>query len=164
MKPTSTTTYLTRQQVCSRWGISRSTSYRYEAEGRLPHPRHFGPRAARWVLSELEALEGAHPNAKSTETPGVDGNGAGPTIEADAGTVDARSFPGASLGRNGAPAMEPKVNLGDKVRDPVTGFEGVVTTRCEYLHGVPRVLVEAKVHDGKLNSEWFEESRVTVIA
>ena len=59
--------------------------------------------------------------------------------------------------------MEPKTKLGGKVKDPITGFEGIVTTRCEYLHGPPRVLVEAKVHDGKLNSEWFDESRLTVI-
>ena len=61
--------------------------------------------------------------------------------------------------------MGPRVNLGDKVRDPVTGFEGVVTTRCEYLHGPPRVLVESKVgNDGKLNSEWFDETRVEPVA
>lgn len=56
------------------------------------------------------------------------------------------------------------MNLGDKVKDAITGFEGIVTTRCEYLHGSPRVLVEAKVSaEGKLNSEWFDESRVTLI-
>lgn len=49
--------YLSRDGLCRRWGISRATSYRYEAEGFLPKPVKLGPGAARWPLAEIEALE-----------------------------------------------------------------------------------------------------------
>lgn len=49
--------YLTRDELCRRWGISRATSYRYEREGFLPKPVKLGPGAARWPLAEIEALE-----------------------------------------------------------------------------------------------------------
>lgn len=49
--------YLTREKLCRRWGISRSTSYRYEREGHLPQPVKLGPGAPRWPLAEIEALE-----------------------------------------------------------------------------------------------------------
>jgi hypothetical protein len=59
--------------------------------------------------------------------------------------------------------MGNKVNLGDKVRDTVTGFAGVATSRTEYLTGGPRIQVEAMV-DNKPTSEWFDEARLTVEA
>jgi hypothetical protein len=49
------------------------------------------------------------------------------------------------------------------VRDTVTGFAGVATSRTEYLTGGPRIQVEAMV-DNKPTSEWFDESRLTVEA
>jgi predicted DNA-binding transcriptional regulator AlpA len=49
--------YLTRDQLCQRWDISRATSYRYEQLGYLPKPVRLGPGAARWPLSEVEAIE-----------------------------------------------------------------------------------------------------------
>lgn len=49
--------YLTREALCRRWGISRSTSYRYEREGYLPAPVKLGPGAPRWPLAEIETLE-----------------------------------------------------------------------------------------------------------
>lgn len=49
--------YLTRAALCRRWGISRSASYRYEADGYLPKPVKLGPGAARWPLAEIEAVE-----------------------------------------------------------------------------------------------------------
>ena len=57
--------------------------------------------------------------------------------------------------------MDEKIKLGSKVRDTITGFSGVATARSGYLHGSPRVLVEGRVTaEGRLNSDWFEESRL----
>lgn len=50
--------------------------------------------------------------------------------------------------------------LGTKVRDKVSGYEGIVTARVEYLHGEARVEVERVRSDLGLSKEWFEESRV----
>jgi predicted DNA-binding transcriptional regulator AlpA len=49
--------FLSRDEICRRWGISRATSYRYSREGFLPKPVRLGPGAARWPLAEIEALE-----------------------------------------------------------------------------------------------------------
>lgn len=61
---------------------------------------------------------------------------------------------------------EPKVSLGDRVRDTVNGFVGIVTGRAEYLYGCVQVLVSPTVldKDGKqLDSAWIDEGRVDVI-
>jgi len=42
--------YLTRDELCRRWGISRATSYRYESDGYLPRPVRLGPGASRWPI------------------------------------------------------------------------------------------------------------------
>lgn len=53
------------------------------------------------------------------------------------------------------------INLGDTVKDTVTGFSGIVTSRCEYTTGVPRCLVEAtELSDGKPVERWFDEPRL----
>jgi predicted DNA-binding transcriptional regulator AlpA len=49
--------YLTRDELCRRWGISRATSYRYESDGYLPRPVRLGPGASRWLRAEIEAVE-----------------------------------------------------------------------------------------------------------
>jgi predicted DNA-binding transcriptional regulator AlpA len=49
--------YLTRDGLCERWGISRATSYRLEADGYLARPVRFGRGIARWALVEIEAIE-----------------------------------------------------------------------------------------------------------
>jgi predicted DNA-binding transcriptional regulator AlpA len=51
------TRYLTRDEVCRRWGIARATSYRYERSGYLTPPVQLGPGAARWPLAEIEGVE-----------------------------------------------------------------------------------------------------------
>jgi hypothetical protein len=37
------------------------------------------------------------------------------------------------------------IKLGTKVRDSITNFTGIATERIEYLHGSPRVMVEAQL-------------------
>jgi hypothetical protein len=49
--------------------------------------------------------------------------------------------------------------LGLRVRDRLTGFEGVAVARTEHLHGAPEIRVETLL-DGKLHSEWFAEERL----
>jgi len=42
------------------------------------------------------------------------------------------------------------VKLGEKVRDKITGLEGIATSRCEFLHGCVRIGVQPQeVKDGK---------------
>lgn len=52
------------------------------------------------------------------------------------------------------------INLGDKVRDKVTGYEGTLTARCEYLTGVPRFEVSCLDKDGKVVGSWFDGDRL----
>jgi len=49
--------YITRLQLCRRWGISRGTSYRFEREGHLPPAVRLGPGTWRWPLAEIEKVE-----------------------------------------------------------------------------------------------------------
>ncbi len=51
---------------------------------------------------------------------------------------------------------------GKKVKDKVTGFEGVVTAFCEYLDNSDSVRVEALIN-GEPKDEWFPSTRLEVI-
>ncbi len=51
------------------------------------------------------------------------------------------------------------VKLGDKVKDSITGFEGVAVSRTEYLYGCVRVGVEGSTKPGE--SFWFDEQRLS---
>lgn len=55
-------------------------------------------------------------------------------------------------------------NLGDKARDVITGFGGIVTGRCEYLTGCVQLLLSPTVDkDGKRQEgEWFDIDRIEV--
>ena len=54
------------------------------------------------------------------------------------------------------------IKLGQKVRDRITGFEGVATSRTEYLYGCVRIYVEpGGLHDGKpIEPQVFDEQRL----
>lgn len=56
--------------------------------------------------------------------------------------------------------------LGDKVRDRINGFTGIVTGRFEYLNGCVRLAVDAiELKDGRpIDSVFIDESQVEVIA
>lgn len=49
--------YLTVGELCARWDCSRATLYRWIRGGYMPRPVRFGPRAVRWAVDEIEALE-----------------------------------------------------------------------------------------------------------
>jgi hypothetical protein len=57
------------------------------------------------------------------------------------------------------------VNLGDEVKDTVSGFKGIVIGKTEFLNGCSRVGIQPKVgKDGKLpENHWFDEPQIEVI-
>ena len=54
---------LTRTEVQSRVGLSRSAIYRLMRCGQFPAPLQIGPRAVRWPLSEIESWLSERPRA-----------------------------------------------------------------------------------------------------
>lgn len=57
------------------------------------------------------------------------------------------------------------INLGAKVKDRVTGFDGIVTARCEHLDGTVQFMVEPKwQHDAMpIDGRWFDQARLDSI-
>ncbi len=59
------------------------------------------------------------------------------------------------------------VNLGDKVKDRINGFEGIVTGLAYYLYGCRQVYVAptSLAEHGKWpDGQWIDEDRVAVVA
>lgn len=48
--------------------------------------------------------------------------------------------------------------FGDKVRDPLTGYQGVVTVRAEYISGSTMIAVE-----NEAGERWFYDSRLEIV-
>lgn len=56
------------------------------------------------------------------------------------------------------------IELGRKARDKITGFEGVITGRAQYLTGCDQYVLVPGIKDGQLQkSEWFDEGRLVVL-
>jgi len=56
------------------------------------------------------------------------------------------------------------VRLGVKAKDLVTGFEGIVTAKVEYLTGCTQYGLTPPVKDGKVQSnEYFDEKRLQYV-
>lgn len=56
------------------------------------------------------------------------------------------------------------IELGLKAKDKITGFEGVITGRAQYLTGCDQYVLVPGIKDGQLQkSEWFDEGRLEVI-
>jgi hypothetical protein len=56
-----------------------------------------------------------------------------------------------------------KTKLGHKATDIITGFEGVITGRCEYLTGCTQLLLAAPAKDGAAGvGAWFDEQRCRI--
>ena len=55
------------------------------------------------------------------------------------------------------------IKLGQKVKDSITGFEGIVVAKAEYLDGCIRYQVQPQqLPDGKsIDTEWIDEQRLT---
>ncbi len=59
-----------------------------------------------------------------------------------------------------------KVENGKTVRDKISGYEGVVIARTDWLTGCVRFGVQArklKEDGGVLDAQWFDESQLEVI-
>lgn len=58
-----------------------------------------------------------------------------------------------------------EVKLGDLVKDTVTGYEGIVTSRTEFLNKCVRIGVQAqKLHEGRpVESQMFDIEQVELV-
>ena len=55
------------------------------------------------------------------------------------------------------------VELGDRVKDGVTGFEGIATAATTFLNGCRRIMIQAPAYDGKWQDErWVDEPQLSV--
>ncbi|HUX00597.1 MAG TPA: hypothetical protein VMY35_06400 [Phycisphaerae bacterium] len=61
--------------------------------------------------------------------------------------------------------MSFQMQLGDHVRDIISGFQGIATARSEFLWGCTRVMVQPReTKDGQpIESHWFDEPQLQVI-
>lgn len=56
------------------------------------------------------------------------------------------------------------INLGQKAKDKITGFEGILIARATYLTGCDQYGITPKAVDGKINeTQWFDEGRIQVV-
>ena len=54
--------------------------------------------------------------------------------------------------------------LGKEARDKVTGFEGIIIGKINYLFGCAQYGISPKAKDGKVNeTNWFDEGRIEII-
>lgn len=60
--------------------------------------------------------------------------------------------------------MDQDIALGSKARDIVSGWEGIVTARYEYLNGCVRYEIGGKDKDGKPDQYVFDAQQIRVIA
>jgi len=58
-----------------------------------------------------------------------------------------------------------RIQLGDQVKDTVTGFKGVAVSKTEFLHGCYRIGVQPKMmKDGKLEeAKVFDEPQLELV-
>lgn len=58
-----------------------------------------------------------------------------------------------------------EICIGVKVRDRITGFEGIVTGHVRYLTGCDQFLVQPPVKEGNdfVEARWFDVNRLDVI-
>lgn len=55
--------------------------------------------------------------------------------------------------------------LGQKARDKITGFAGIITGRAQYLYGCDQYVLAPPVNavDGKIgDGQWFDEGRIEI--
>ena len=60
-----------------------------------------------------------------------------------------------------------EIKLGMKARDKVTGFEGIIVSRTEFLNGCVRYSIQPELNkkDKTIPSEaWFDEQQIEIIS
>lgn len=57
------------------------------------------------------------------------------------------------------------IGLGDRVKDPITGFSGIVIAVTSWLHGCVRICVQPeKLHDGKpIDERSFDQPQLVLV-
>lgn len=56
-------------------------------------------------------------------------------------------------------------NLGDKLKDAVSGFEGIAVAETNWLNGCTRIGLQSDtLHDGKpIDIQWFDEPQLMLV-
>ena len=62
--------------------------------------------------------------------------------------------------------MQERIKLGNRVKDSITGFTGIVIGRNEWLYGCEQILIQPdKLKDGvPVKAEWFDEQRIVLLS
>jgi hypothetical protein len=57
------------------------------------------------------------------------------------------------------------IELGQMAKDKVTGFEGIITGRAQYIYGCDQYCLVPSVDKQRqvVKSEWFDEGRLEII-
>ena len=57
------------------------------------------------------------------------------------------------------------IGLGDRVKDEISSFEGIVTARSEYLNGCVSLLVQPESLDEgkKIKGVWFDDVQLRLV-
>ena len=57
------------------------------------------------------------------------------------------------------------IKLGSRVRDKVTGHEGITSAYCVYLYGCAQYNIVGESKDGKIgDTYWFDEGRIEFVS
>lgn len=61
--------------------------------------------------------------------------------------------------------MSKRIELGDEVKDTITGFKGIATGRTDWLHGCSRIGIQSQsLIEGKpTEAQWFDEQQCVVV-
>lgn len=55
------------------------------------------------------------------------------------------------------------IKLGVQGKDKISGFEGVVTGRSQWLYGCDQYCIAAQAKDGKAgDAQWYDEGRIEI--
>lgn len=59
-----------------------------------------------------------------------------------------------------------KHKLGERAKDKITGFEGILIARCEFLTGCNRYCIQpTELKDGKpIDSIYFDEDQIEILS
>lgn len=55
------------------------------------------------------------------------------------------------------------MKFGDKVKDIISGFTGIVTGKAQYMTGCNQTLVSQQDSAAKAEAAWFDDSRLKVV-
>ena len=57
-----------------------------------------------------------------------------------------------------------KIEIGDKVKDKLSPFKGIVIAEIKYYNGCHRYQVQAKkLEAGKIIDEWIDDGQITLV-